>query len=251
MGMGPGMATKVTWLPPGTWVDANTGVVTTVAESDTAHMHTSSYAINEVPLWYAAGSVIPYVPLRSQASSVGNAARQYTFLGFKVCCCLSLWGAGVEMCILPSTKLTIMFLFCFVFPCQIIPGGSSGSTSVYEDDGKTTAYLTNNAYAWTTATYTSSGNSLTVTISTTGSYPGGYPPCGLGWGRWESQSCGVAICAASPAVAWGLRQPLQWCPVPSVGGRARGSCPWLRWLCRLTMIMHCLSMCNLCVALWS
>ena len=84
MGMGPGMATKVTWLPPGTWVDANTGVVTTVAESDTAHMHSSSYAINEVPLWYVAGSVIPYVPLRSQATSVGNAARQYTFLGFKV-----------------------------------------------------------------------------------------------------------------------------------------------------------------------
>jgi len=136
MAMGPGLATKNTWLPPGTWVDANTGVVTTVAESDTAHIHTSAYAINEVPLWYAAGSVIPYVPLRSQASSVGNAAKQYTFLGFK-----------------------------------IIPGGASGSKSASEDDGKTTAYPTNNAYAWTTATYTTSGSSLTVTIATTGSYP--------------------------------------------------------------------------------
>ena len=55
---------------------------------------------------------------------------------------------------------------------QIIPGGASGSTSVYEDDGRTTAYLTSNAFAWTTATYTTSGSSLTVTIVTTGTYPG-------------------------------------------------------------------------------
>jgi len=135
-GMGPGMASKTTWLPPGTWVDANTGVVTTVAPTDSAHYLTKSYAINEVPLWFVAGSVIPYVPLRSQASSIGNGAKQYTFLGFK-----------------------------------IVPGGSSGNVSVYEDDGATTAYLTSNAFAWTTATYTSTGSSLTVTISTAGSYP--------------------------------------------------------------------------------
>ena len=48
MGMGPGMAAKTTWLPPGTWVDVNSGVVTTVAATDVAHMLTKEYAINEV-----------------------------------------------------------------------------------------------------------------------------------------------------------------------------------------------------------
>ncbi len=55
---------------------------------------------------------------------------------------------------------------------QIVPGATSGTTSVYEDDGTTTAYLTDNAFAWTTASYTSSPTTLSVTISTTGSYPG-------------------------------------------------------------------------------
>ena len=111
-------------------------MITNVASSDTSHYITKSYAINEIPLWYVAGSVIPYVPLRSLASSIGNAAKQYTFLGFKV-----------------------------------VPGGTSGSVSVYEDDGATTAYLTDEAFAWTTASYTTSGNTMTVTISTSGTYP--------------------------------------------------------------------------------
>lgn len=136
MGMGPGLAQKTTWLPPGTWVDANTGVMTTVAAGDTNHQLTKAFALMEVPLWYAAGAVLPYVPIRSLPSSVGNAARQYSFLGFK-----------------------------------IVPGGANGSTAVYEDDGATTAYLTGNAYAWTTASYNTSGLTTTVTISTAGAYP--------------------------------------------------------------------------------
>ena len=83
-GMGPGLAQKDTWLPPGTWFDACSGHVTTVAEADTAHMLTKSYSISEVPLFFVSGSVIPYVPIRSFPSLVGNAASQYTFLGFKV-----------------------------------------------------------------------------------------------------------------------------------------------------------------------
>jgi hypothetical protein len=105
MAIGAGLATKVTWLPPGSWVDANTGVVTTVAESDPAHMHTSAYHLSEVPLWYAAGAVIPYIPLRSMASSVGNAAKQYTFLGFKVCVCVRVTVPGPRS--LPKCALHI------------------------------------------------------------------------------------------------------------------------------------------------
>lgn len=135
-GMGAGVATKATWMPPGTWVDAISGVMTTVSPSDTNHIITKTFAINEVPLWYVAGSVIPYVPLRSLPSAIGNAARQYSVLGFK-----------------------------------IVPGGNNGTVSVYEDDGSTTAYLTRNAYAWTSATYSRTATSLTVQIATTGLYP--------------------------------------------------------------------------------
>ena len=57
-------------------------------------------------------------------------------------------------------------------PLQIVPGAASGSTSVYEDDGSTTAYLTAGASAWTTATYSYAGSTqATVTVSTNGSYP--------------------------------------------------------------------------------
>jgi alpha-glucosidase (family GH31 glycosyl hydrolase) len=96
-GLGPGLATKTTWLPPGTWFDACSGILTTVQPTDTAHMLTKNYSIAEVPLFLVAGAVIPYVPIRSFPTLVGNAAKQYSFLGFK-----------------------------------IVPGATSGSVSVYE-----------------------------------------------------------------------------------------------------------------------
>lgn len=136
LGFAP-LGRKTTWLPPGSWVDANTGVITVVDPSDKAHMVTSDYAINQVPLWYQAGTVIPYVPLRSLPTSVGNAMKQYTFLGFK-----------------------------------IIPGGKAGATRVYEDDGITTRYLTADAYMYTEVDYTLNGNVLAITIQSTGNkYP--------------------------------------------------------------------------------
>lgn len=129
------LAVKSTWLPPGTWYDTCSGVVTTVPPTVTNYMVTKGYALQEIPIWYAGGSVIPYLPLRS-LPVVGLATRQYTFLGFKV-----------------------------------VPGGTSGSVNVYEDDGATTAYLTDNAYAWTTASYTTGGSNMTMTISTNGTFP--------------------------------------------------------------------------------
>jgi hypothetical protein len=173
--MGPGLASKTTWLPPGSWFDACSGVITTVAPADGTHFVTKNYSIAEVPTFYVAGDVVPYVPIRSLPVLVGNAGRQYTFLGFKV-----------------------------------VPGAGSGSVSVYEvrdllqqggdcdsewrgvgrnggiccflamlislasqDDGTTTAYLTDNVYAWTTGAYTLStdGTSATFTVTTNGSFP--------------------------------------------------------------------------------
>jgi alpha-glucosidase (family GH31 glycosyl hydrolase) len=57
-GMGPGLAQKTTWLPPGTWFDACSGVVTTVAGSDVSHTVTKNYSIAEVPLFFAALSFV-------------------------------------------------------------------------------------------------------------------------------------------------------------------------------------------------
>ena len=132
---GPGLAAKTTWLPPGAWYDTTTGALTTVPAGPGAQW-AGTYTLAQVPLWYVAGAVIPYFPLRS-LSVLGLASKQYTFLGFK-----------------------------------IAPGGSgAGSAAVYEDDGVTTAYLTDGAFAWTTAAYATAGATTTVTISTNGTYP--------------------------------------------------------------------------------
>ena len=133
---GPGLANKTTWLPAGAWYDTTTGALISVPAGAAGLSHTGTYTLAQVPLWYVAGAVIPYLPLRS-LPVLGLASKQYTYLGFK-----------------------------------IAPGGSgAGSTAVYEDDGVTTAYLTANAYAWTTAAYATVGATTTVTISTNGTFP--------------------------------------------------------------------------------
>ena len=130
---GPGLAAKTTWLPPGAWSDATTGQLLT-APAGAGAQHAGTYRLEQIPLFYAAGAVIPYLPLRS-LPVIGLAAQQYTFLGFK-----------------------------------IVPGASAGSGAVYEDDGVTTAYLTQGAYAWTTASYATAAGATTVTITTNGSF---------------------------------------------------------------------------------
>lgn len=137
LGGAPGLASKTTWLPPGTWYDALSGVLTTVQGSDTQHTVTKNYTLAEIPRWYVGGSVLPYLPLRS-LPVVGLGAQQYTYLGFAV-----------------------------------VPGANQGSAQVYEDDGATTAYLTSSAYVFTTAAYTAAadGSSMSITISSTGAYP--------------------------------------------------------------------------------
>ena len=99
-------------------------------------MLSKNYSLSEIPMFYAAGSVIPFLPLESMPSLTGLASKQYEYLGFKV-----------------------------------VPGGASGAFSLYEDDGVTTAYLTDNAFAYTTGSYVSTAAGLTFTVSTTGTFP--------------------------------------------------------------------------------
>jgi len=133
-------ARKQVWMPPGTWFDALTGTVTTVS-NPAGEVVTRGYTLGEVPMWYKAGSVIPYLPLESMKSLTGLAVKQYTFLGFR-----------------------------------LIPGASGGSalsssTAVYEDDGGNTDYLDGTSHVWTTCNATTSGaGETTVTIKSEGSY---------------------------------------------------------------------------------
>ncbi len=133
-GVNPGTAWKSTWLPQGEWYDVQSGVLTTVTDDVT--YKNKSYALTEIPMFYRAGAVIPFLPLESMPSLTGLASKQYTFLGFKV-----------------------------------VPGGSgAGSFKLYEDDGFSTAYLTDSAYVWTTASYTSTAGGLDFTIASTGAF---------------------------------------------------------------------------------
>ena len=49
--MGVGLASKDTWLPPGQWVDVNSGVITSVAPDDHSHVLSKSYTLSQIPLW--------------------------------------------------------------------------------------------------------------------------------------------------------------------------------------------------------
>ena len=126
-------AQKTAWLPPGDWFDALTGKITSVKDP-TGTPVTRGYTLGEVPMWFKAGAIIPYLPLKSLPSLVGVAVKQYSFLGFR-----------------------------------LVPGGPQNtSTAVYEDDGSTTAYLNGNAHVWTTcnSTVTSDGGMVVTIVST-------------------------------------------------------------------------------------
>ena len=129
------LAWKLTWLPDGSWYNAVSGAVTVASGGET--FVNKTYSISEMPVWYKSGAVLPMLPLRSLPSLVGNAAQQYTFLSW-----------------------------------VLVPGAATGSGRVYEDDGATTAYLTDNAFVFTTCSFVSQGDTTTLTVSSQGA---GFP----------------------------------------------------------------------------
>jgi len=124
------------WIPPGDWVEWFSGLTLSGPS-----VVTRAYALTDIPVFVRAGSVIPMVEFTDRPLTGGAK-------------------------VIPST-LTFR-----VFACS----GCQGSTSVYEDDGDTEIYLnsTGNAnYAWTTASYTTVENKITVTVQAAdGSFPG-------------------------------------------------------------------------------
>lgn len=126
------MTTQTIWIPPGVWYEEISGDMATGA-SDGSTIMTKTFDISETPVFYKAGAVISQIPI-VEGSTIGLAQQQYSTLVFTV-----------------------------------VPGATSGSTQVYEDDGYTMDYLSGQ-YAWTTASYTQSSSTLTFTVSSQGSY---------------------------------------------------------------------------------
>jgi len=139
---GPGLAQKTTWLPPGGWYDSVTGALLQ-APSPQGRNWTGTYAVAHVPLFYAAGAAVPFLPLRSLPTTLGAASARVDFLGWRLAPPAAGCSGGA---------------------------GAAGGGAAYEDDGATTAYFAN-ASAVTTLAWACAGGALAINISTAGAFP--------------------------------------------------------------------------------
>lgn len=120
------LARVLFWLPPGTWINELTGDV--VQGNITVQ---GVYDLSEVPRYVRAGAVIPKLPL-VLGKTIGRAMQQYTSLEVHL---------------------------------YTIPGTSSGSVDLYEDDAVSTDYL-NGKYATTTISFKRSAKQLQISVAT-------------------------------------------------------------------------------------
>lgn len=136
-----GLTNQSVYLPPGSWFELRSGRL-----RDGDATFTKGFMHDEIPVFVKSGAIVARWPIGDDASSsdlLGRASRQYSTLEF-----------------------------------ALYPGNeSSGSTSVYEDDGETYAYL-QGSFAWTNASYTrdvsSDGKTIVTTVkisSTTSRHP--------------------------------------------------------------------------------
>lgn len=134
---GDQLAHQKIWVPPGMWIEHDTGAVH--VGGDAGHVLDGAFALGEVPVFVRAGAIIPRRPIPRAGLTNGLAAEPYNALE------LSLY-----------------------------PGATSGSVSIYEDDGTTTAYLEGH-HANIIATYTFHSHIINFTLLTTGSFAGQAP----------------------------------------------------------------------------
>jgi alpha-glucosidase (family GH31 glycosyl hydrolase) len=189
-----GTAAKSIWLPPASaWYEEATGALIEVAAtSANGATVTRRYDVAEVPVFVRAGAVVGRRPICGQLDLIGGASAPYSALEFVV-----------------------------------YPGTSSGQTTVYEDDGQTTAYVGGD-YALTLGQYSrQSPTTLTFTAHTSGSYAGmpltryielrvlsTMPPTSVlvngapaAYSRYERRRCGLgggggAAAASSTSATW-------------------------------------------------
>lgn len=128
------LAAKKVWIPPGTFVEQDTGALRTGATSGDTVLD-GRYPLEEVPVFVRAGAIIPSRRLPRDGIT-GLAASSYDVLEFSV-----------------------------------FPGAQTGKTSLYEDDGESTAYL-NGSFAHLTASFKVDQNVLSFELVSSGSFAG-------------------------------------------------------------------------------
>ncbi len=114
------------WVPPGLWYDAVFGVVL----NGPTTLQGRQYALSDIPMFIRAGAVIPRLPTAA-ARKVGAAAQSFTAVDW------------------------------FVYP-----GATSGSGTLYEDDGATWDYIGATGFAVTNCSFqSSSSKSIAITVN--------------------------------------------------------------------------------------
>jgi alpha-glucosidase len=161
-----GLATEQLWLPAGDWIEWSSG----------KHFHgpltlDRSYAIDQVPVFLKAGSIVPMQPP-----------------------------------MLYTGERPVDPLILSIFP---LADGQTSHYTVYEDSGHAEDYQRNVGTAWTDVTATQSGEELTVTVAPIrGGYPGMSPVRGYELrlpADWPSAS--VTANGASLQFTLDARQP--------------------------------------------
>jgi len=129
------MANVSVWIPNGTWVERDTGLL-----FNQTGVVALQYHLTEVPVFVRGGAILPRLDLSSFPDLVGTAQAEYTTLVVEV------W-----------------------------PGASSGSSQLYEDDGLTTNYFYSDAFVLTNLSWSApSPSTRTVAVVPT-SAGKGYP----------------------------------------------------------------------------
>jgi hypothetical protein len=114
-----GIANIELWIPPGKWVSTNGGEILSGTRDGTSSRKWAA-DLSDIPMFARAGSIIPSIPV-SPGRTIGLATKPFDNL---------------------------------VWTVYLANGGPmSGSGTVYEDDGTTTAYQTRESYRISTATF--------------------------------------------------------------------------------------------------
>eukprot|EP00388_Colpodella_angusta_P040439 GDKK01050210.1.p1 GENE.GDKK01050210.1~~GDKK01050210.1.p1 ORF type:complete len:629 (-),score=88.00 GDKK01050210.1:317-2149(-) len=123
-----GLATQNIWVPPGVWWDDIYGQLLTVTAANGQRI-AQPYDLTEIPIFFKAGCVVPRL---SNPTKLAAGSQNFQDLDM-----------------------------------YIYPGGSSGTYTIYDDDGNTYAYVSGatNATSQTTMSYSRpSASSITVNI---------------------------------------------------------------------------------------
>jgi hypothetical protein len=125
------MTSQSVWVPPGNWYSKVSGCFMNGDSNNSNNINDSLWDLDEIPTFVKAGAVIATIPVVT-GNTLGLAQRQYTTLEFNI------------------------------YPDDNV---QTGGTWVYEDQGYTLDYVTNNDYVNTTMSYTRDPNAGTLSVN--------------------------------------------------------------------------------------